>query len=386
MDFRYPPEAERFRAVVRAWLEANLPAELYGVTVRDDLTPELVERLRAWNRKLADAGYAGMSWPAEFGGRAASVIEQVVLAEEMSRAQAPGPINVIGLSNIAPAIMSYGTAEQKARFLRPMLRGDEIWCQGFSEPNAGSDLASIGTHARRDGEDFVVNGQKVWNTLGEYAGWCELLVRTNPAVAKHEGISCLLVDLQSPGVTVRPIVTITGGREFAEIFLEDVRVPVTALLGPLDGGWKVAMATLSHERAGVASLHLQVRKKVRRLIEHARTVERDGAPLTADAGNRRELARAYMLAEHMKFLADRALSGSIQKRAPGPEGSLAKLVWSDTENALAAIAGRVLGPEANTGRWGDQRVYVRATSIAGGTNQVNRNIIATRVLGLPKGS
>ncbi len=381
MDFRYPPEAEEFRASVRAWLEANLPADLRGVTVRDDLTPALVKRLRAWNRTLADAGYAGMSWPEEYGGRAASVIEQVVLAEEMSRAEAPGPINVIGLSNIAPAIMTYGTAAQKERFLLPMLRGDEIWCQGFSEPNAGSDLASITTSARRDGDDFVVNGQKVWNTLGEYANWCELLVRTNPAAAKHEGISCLLVDLASPGVVVRPIVTITGGREFAELFFEDVRVPASALLGPLDGGWKVAMATLSHERAGVASLHLQVRKKVARLI-----VERDGAPLGADPGKRRELARAYLLAEHMKFLADRALSASIQKRIPGPEGSLAKLVWSDTEDAIAAIAGRVLGPEANSGRFGDQRVYVRATSIAGGTSQVNRNIIATRVLGLPKGS
>ncbi len=385
MDFRYPPEAEVFRASVRAWLEANLPADLRGVTVRDDLSPALVERLRAWNRVLADAGYAGMSWPREYGGRAASVIEQVVLAEEMSAVGAPGPINVIGLSNIAPAIMSYGTAEQRSRFLRPMLRGDEIWCQGFSEPNAGSDLASITTRAVRDGDHFVVNGQKVWNTLGEYADWCELLVRTNAGAAKHDGISCLLVDLRTPGIVIRPIVTITGGREFAELFFEDVRVPADALLGPLDGGWKVAMATLSHERAGVASLHLQVRKRVARLIDDARATVVDGRALTDDPARRRELARAYVLAEHMKFLADRALSASIQGRAPGPEGSLAKLVWSDTENAIAAAAGCVLGPAANTGRWGEQRVYVRATSIAGGTTQVNRNIIAERVLGLPRG-
>ncbi len=385
MDFRYPPEADEFRATVRAWLDEHLPADLRGVTVRDDLTPELVERFRAWNRTLADAGFAAISWPRVHGGREASVIEQVVFAEEMSRAEAPAPINVIGLSNIAPAIMTYGTDEQKGRFLRPMLRGDEIWCQGFSEPNAGSDLASLATSARPDGEHFVVNGQKVWTTLGEYAQWCELLVRTDASAPKHEGLSCLLVDMKSPGVVVRPIVTITGGREFSELFFEDVRVPVSALLGAQNAGWKVAMATLSHERAGVASLHLHVRRRMAKLIERARATTVDGRPATADPLKRRELARAYVLAEHMKFLADRALSASITKRAPGPEGSVAKLVWSDVENAIAAAAGAVLGPDANTGSWGDQRVYVRATSIAGGTTQVNRNILATRVLGLPKG-
>ena len=385
MDFRYPPEADEFRATVRAWLDEHLPADLRGVTVRDDLTPELVERFRAWNRTLADAGFAAISWPRVHGGREASVIEQVVFAEEMSRAEAPAPINVIGLSNIAPAIMTYGTDEQKGRFLRPMLRGDEIWCQGFSEPNAGSDLASLATSARPDGEHFVVNGQKVWTTLGEYAQWCELLVRTDASAPKHEGLSCLLVDMKSPGVVVRPIVTITGGREFSELFFEDVRVPVSALLGAQNAGWKVAMATLSHERAGVASLHLHVRRRMAKLIERARATTVDGRPATADPLKRRELARAYVLAEHMKFLADRALSASITKRAPGPEGSVAKLVWSDVENAIAAAAGAVLGPDANTGSWGDQRVYVRATSIAGGTTQVNRNLLATRVLGLPKG-
>ena len=387
MDFSYPPEAAAFREEFRAWLAANLPEGLVGLDwASTELDSDELERMRAWNRSLAEAGYAAIAWPEEYGGRGAGVMEQVVFAEEMSKADAPGTLNPLGISNIAPAIMQWGTEEQKSRFLPRMLRGDDIWCQGFSEPNAGSDLASLHTRAVLDGDTFVINGQKVWNTLGHLANWCELLVRTDPEVPKHAGISCLLVDMTLPGVEVRPLVTITGEREFNEIFFDDVRVPRDALLGPLNEGWKVAMTTLAYERGGVAALHLRVRKKVQRLLELARMTKVDtGGRTAADVpAVRQALARAYLEAEYLKLLSDRAISGELHGRPLGPESSLAKLAWSDVENRIAEAAGEVLGPAANTGAWGRDRVYVRALSIAGGTTQVNKNIIAQRVLGLPR--
>ncbi|HET7720619.1 MAG TPA: acyl-CoA dehydrogenase family protein [Acidimicrobiales bacterium] len=380
MDWEYPAEAERFRAEFRAWLEASLTEDLKGLTVIDAAPgSQEVERLRAWNRKLAEAGYAAIAWPPEYGGRGAGVMEQVVYAEEMHRAGAPGTVNVIGLSNIAPAIMEWGTAAQKGRFLPRMLRGDDIWCQGFSEPNAGSDLASLRCRAVEDGDHLVVTGQKVWNTLGHLANWCELLVRTDPEAPKHKGISCLLVDMTLPGVEVRPLVTITGDPEFNEIFFDEVRVPKDALLGPLHEGWKVAMTTLTHERGGVASLHLGVRAKIRRLVDAARDAGRLDDPVA-----RQSLARLYAEGELLKLLADRAISAELHGRGLGAESSLVKLWWSDVENHIAETAGEILGADANTGTWGRDRVYVRALSIAGGTTQVNKNILAQRVIGLPR--
>ena len=383
MNFDYPPEAEAFRSEFRAWLAENFEPGL-GSAMSWLESPEKLERMRAWNRALADAGYAAISWPKEYGGRGAGVMEQVVYAEELHRAGAPGSLNVIGISNIAPSIMQHGTEEQKRRFLPPMLRGDEIWCQGFSEPNAGSDLASLSTRAVADGEDFVVNGQKVWNTFGDVADWCELLVRSDPDAPKHKGISCLLVDMRLPGVEARPLVTITGEAEFSEIFFTDVRVPRSALLGAENEGWRVAMTTLTHERGGVASLHLGVRRKIRTLLDTARTTSRGDGVAAEDPVIRQSLARLYLEGEYLKLLSDRAVSAAIHGREAGPETSLAKLVWSDCENHIADMAGQLLGPAANTGRWGRDRVYVRALSIAGGTTQVNKNIVAQRVLGLPR--
>src|SRR5947209_678389 len=387
MNCDYPPEAEAFRNEFRAWLDANFEPDVVGDAgaMRAAESPEVLERLRTWNRELADAGYAAIAWPVEYGGRGAGVMEQVVYAEELSGAGAPGTLNVIGISNIAPAIMQHGTEEQKRRFLPAMQRGDDIWCQGFSEPNAGSDLASLSTRAVADDDDFVVNGQKVWNTFGNIADWCELLVRTDADAPKHKGISCLLVDMRLPGIETRPLVTITGEREFSEIFFTDVRVPRSALLGPENEGWRVAMTTLTHERGGVASLHLGVRKKIAELIEVARRTERRGHPAAEDPVLRQALARLYLEGECLKLLSDRAVSGALHGREAGPETSLAKLVWSECESHIAEVAGDVLGPAANTGSWGRDRVYVRAMSIAGGTTQVNKNIIAQRVLGLPRG-
>ena len=380
MDFSYPPEAEAFRAELRAWLATNLDERFRAAGAGQSLASsrERIALLREWNARLADAGFAAVHWPRAYGGRGAGLVEQVVWVEEMHRAGAPPTVNPIGLANIAPALMAHGSEAQKQRFLPPMLRGEEIWSQGFSEPGAGSDLAALRTRAVRDGDHFVVNGQKTWNSLGAHADWCQLLVRTDPQARKHRGISCLLVDLHGPGVEIRPITTLTGESEFAELFFRDVRVPADALLGAENDGWRVAMTTLSAERSGVATLHLGVRGRIRALIEDARS-----AGALDDARHRERLARLHLEGELLKLLSERALSGIVHRRE-GPEGSLLKLVWSQTEQRVAEVAAEVLGPAALTGRWAQARLAARSYSIAGGTTQVNKNIVAERVLGLPK--
>jgi alkylation response protein AidB-like acyl-CoA dehydrogenase len=385
MDYRYPPDTLAFRHEVRQWLQDNLDDDLRGLGSRGAPSSEDLDALRKWNRKLADAGYAAISWPVEYGGRGAGVMEQVVLAEEMHRARAPAALNPIGLANIAPSIMTWGNEEQKRTLLPRMLRGDDIWCQGFSEPDAGSDLASLRTRAVEDGDDFVVNGQKVWNTLGHFADYCELLVRTDPDAPRHQGITCLLVDMHLPGITARPLTTLTGEDEFAEIFLEDVRVPKSALLGPVNQGWQVAMTTLSNERAGVANLHLGVRSKIARLIQAAGERVIDGRPVTGDPVARQQLARLYLYGEYQKALADVCIAGEFKGKPPGAESSIIKQSWSDIEHLIGETSAAVLGPQAHAGEWGDNRLFSRSASIAGGTTQINKNIIARRVLGLPKG-
>ena len=384
MDWSYPPEAEAFRAEVRGWLHAHLDPRFTELSLLDP-TPQQVGTYREWLALLADAGYAALSWPVEYGGRAASVMEQVVFAEEMSRAAAPGHLNALGMANIAPAIMQWGTEDQKRALLPRMLRADDIWCQGFSEPGAGSDLASLRTAAVRDGDHFVVTGQKVWTTLGHIATHCELLVRTEPAAPKHRGISCLLVDLALTGVEVRPLTTLTGDREFNEIFFTDVRVPATSLLGPENDGWRVAMTTLNHERGGVVALHLGVRRRIRELLDLAReTTYGDSRHASDDPVVRQRLAQVYLEGEYLKLLSDRVLSNEVKGVGQGPEASLGKLVWSELEQHLAEAAAAVLGPAGNSGDWGRARVYARALSIAGGTTQINKQLVATRVLGLPR--
>jgi len=387
MNFNYPPEAEAFRAELRGWLEANFTAEyqsLKSVTACRLGDPDLAKQ-REWNTKLADARYSAIAWPEEYGGRGSGIMDQVVYAEEMHRAGAPSTVNLIGLSNIAPAIMTYGTDEQKHTLLPRMLRGDDIWCQGFSEPDAGSDLAGLKASAVRDGDCFVVNGQKTWNTLGQIANWCELLVRTDPDAPKHKGITCLLVDMTLPGIEVRPLTTMTGESEFNEIFFTDVRVPVNALLGGENEGWRVAITTLTHERGGVTALHLGLRAQIRSLLDLARqTPLGDGRTAADDPALRQRLARVYLEGELLKLISQRALSGALHGRELGPESSLAKLVWSETAQHLGEVAGAVLGPDANAGKWGHDRVAMRSHTIAGGTTQVNKNIIAQRVLGLPR--
>jgi alkylation response protein AidB-like acyl-CoA dehydrogenase len=384
LDFALPASVEAFRGRLRAWLAENLTPEVRAAgRTRGGPDPAAFELLRAWDSTMADAGWGAISWPEEYGGRGAAVLEELVLTEETVRAGAPTPINAIGLNNIAPAIMAYGTGEQKRTFLPRMLRADDIWCQGMSEPDAGSDLASLRTLAVLEGDTFVVNGQKTWTSLAQYADYCALFARTNLDVPKHQGISCLLVDMGTPGIEVRPLVTITGEAEFNEIFFEDVRVPAVALLGPLDGGWGVATSTLTHERAGAARLYALTRARLDELVDDLRAA--DGGEALGDAVVLARLGEIEARLAYLRILCLRAISLTRCGRDPSGQASVAKIVWAELEQDLAVLGCDLIGPTGADGRWATAVVSSRGLTIAGGTTQVNKNITAQRVLGLPRG-
>ncbi|GFG94778.1 acyl-CoA dehydrogenase family protein [Mycobacterium timonense] len=381
MDFSYPAEVEQFRIELRDWLAENLTAELVAArrpTGRDDAA---FEKLRVWNATMADAGWAAVSWPREYGGRGATVLEQLVYTEETTRARAPVPLNVIGLNNIAPAIMQYGTESQKHTLLPRMMRADDIWCQGMSEPEAGSDLAALRTRAVRDADHFVVNGQKIWTSLGHRADWCQLYVRTDPDAPKHKGISCLIVDMTLPGIEARPLVTLNGDADFAEVFFHDVRVPADALLGPLNAGWQVATTTLSHERAGAARLYAEMQVRLEELVDDLATAE-PGA--LDDRVTLRRLGEIAVRIKYLEVLCQRSISATMHGGDALGSASLAKTVWGEIGQDLAALAFDVLGNRDAGAPWADYRLTSRALTIAGGTSQINKNITAQRVLGLPR--
>ncbi|ARG74352.1 acyl-CoA dehydrogenase [Mycobacterium kansasii] len=380
MDFSYPVEVEQSRDELRSWLAANLPDELIPARRSPGRSDTIFDMLRAWNAALADAGWAAVSWPREYGGRGATVLEQLVYTEETTRARAPLPLNVIGMNNIAPAIMQYGTEAQKTTLLPRMLRAEDIWCQGMSEPDAGSDLAALRTRAVRDGDTFVVNGQKIWTSLGHRADWCQLYVRTDPEAPKHQGISCLIVDMRLPGIEARPLVTLNGDTDFAEVFFHDVVVPADALLGPLNAGWQVATTTLSHERAGAARLYTELQVRLEELAADFAAFGVGEDPVTL-----RRLGEIAVRVKYLEVLCLRSISatlhGGSEITAFG-SASLAKTVWGEIGQDLAALAFDVLGPQAH--RWADYRLTSRSLTIAGGTTQINTNITAQRVLELPR--
>ncbi|WP_196771283.1 acyl-CoA dehydrogenase family protein [Mycobacterium intracellulare] len=381
VDFSYPAEVEQFRTELREWLAENLTDELVAArrpTGRDDAA---FERLRVWNATMADAGWAAVSWPREYGGRGATVLEQLVYTEETTRARAPVPLNVIGLNNIAPAIMQYGTESQKRALLPRMMRADDIWCQGMSEPEAGSDLAALRTRAVRDGDDFIVNGQKIWTSLGHRADWCQLYVRTDPDAPKHKGISCLIVDMTLPGIEARPLVTLNGDADFAEVFFHDVRVPADALLGPLDAGWQVATTTLSHERAGAARLYAEMQVRLEELVDDLATAD---AGALDDPVTLRRLGEIAVRIKYLEVLCQRSISATMHGGDALGSASLAKTVWGEIGQDLAALAFDTLGGRDTGAPWADYRLTSRALTIAGGTSQINKNITAQRVLGLPR--
>lgn len=380
MDFALNAEQARFRDELRGWLRDNLADEL-ATPLPAMGSADGVERRRGWQRRVHQAGYAGVSWPTQYGGRGLSLIEAMIVNEEMARAKAPDLINVIGLNMAGPTIVHHGTEAQKARYLEPILDATEIWCQGFSEPNSGSDLASLQTRAVADGDEFVVSGQKVWTTLGHVAKWCILLTRTGGADSKHAGLTYLIVDMESPGVEVKPLVQLTGDAEFNEIYFTDVRVPRENLLGGVGEGWRVAMTTLMHERATLG-VSLQVRSRI--AFDDLVTLVHAGGG--DDPLLRQKLAQLHIETEAMRFNGYRGLTRMLRGEPPGPEGSINKLMWSEVNQRLMDTAMEVLGADAllGDGRWSYQFLRSRANSIEGGTSEVLRNILAERVLGLPR--
>ncbi|HYB91210.1 MAG TPA: acyl-CoA dehydrogenase [Candidatus Binataceae bacterium] len=396
MDFEYTPDQEEFRREVRGWLDANLPEDLKIDDAADErVAPnrDVFERRRAFQRKLGRAGWNGLSWPREYGGRAASLIEQIIWDEEYARARAPVLPGYSGLGLCGPTLMHWGTEAQKKRFLPRILSGDDIWCQGYSEPGAGSDLASLQTRALDRGDNFLLNGQKVWTSGAQYADWMFLLARTDPAAPKHRGISYLLLEMKSPGVEVRPLVLMNGHAHFNEVFFTDVQVPKENLVGPLNEGWKVAMTTLMYERSGGGGGGHK--SQVRRLAELAQTVEIDGRPAWEQEWVRQRLAQFAMDCEAAKYTHLRTLTRRLKGLAPGPEGSMLKLFGSELGMAIARFASEMLGSHALLGdpspivpdapRWLNRVLSARQYTIAGGTSEIQRNIIGERTLGLPKG-
>ena len=380
MDLRDTPEEAAFRSEVQAWLEANLTDELRGGRFGE----RRFERAsREWSRKLFDAGYAGLTWPKPYGGAGAPYSFQAIFLEENTKAEAPQHIGVIGLGMAGPTIIAHGTEEQKQRYLPKILSAEEIWCQGFSEPDAGSDLASVRTRAEQRDDVFVVNGQKVWSSFAHIADWCILVTRSDPDSERHAGLTYLIVDMHAPGVEVRPLRQLTGEAEFNEIFFTDVQVPAENVVGAVGDGWAVAMTTLLHERGTLGfALTGVLDAAVRKLIALARERNVDD-PLLLD-----RVAREWIELQALKFTNYRSLTRLMQTGIPGPEGSVSKLHWSEANQRLTKLALELLGEEAQVanghGDWAYQQLRSRGNTIEAGTSEILRNIIAERVLGLPR--
>jgi alkylation response protein AidB-like acyl-CoA dehydrogenase len=387
VDLTLSPEEEAFRDELRAWLDANHPG-------REPEGDEAgFEFRRDWQKKLYEAGWAGLSWPKEYGGRGASLVEQAIFNEEIVRAQAPQMANVLGLAMGGPTVIAHGTDEQKERYLQPILSAEEIWCQGFSEPESGSDLASVKTTAVRDtrsgtgGDDWLVTGQKVWTTLAHHSKWCMLVARTDLDAPKHKGLTYFLMDMEQDAVQVRPLRQITGESEFNELFLEEARIPDENIVGGEGNGWNVAITTLMHERATLAfGLQVAVQIAMRELMEKARSSPFNGGMASEDTIIRQRLAQLYIEAEVLRLNAYRGLTAQMKYGVPGPEGSLGKWHWSEVNQSLTELAMDIAGPRAqlDDGEWTYRFLRARANSIEGGTTEILKNIVAERVLGLPR--
>src|SRR4051812_17934182 len=382
--------------------ERALQAEVQGFLARERPDPpalphaldERMEILRGWQASCYEAGFVGRAWPSEFGGGGRPPVEQIVVVQELAAAGAPGFVNVVGLDGLGPPVVRFGNDEQRRRYIPSILSAEEIWCQGFSEPEAGSDLASLRTRAVAHDDHFVLSGAKTWVSWGQYARWCGVLARTEETGPKHKGISMLIVDMRAPGVEVRPMTQITGHAEFCELFLDDVVVPKENLLSARGDGWKIAMHTLGHER-GTAALPRQVKLRtwLDRAVREAGERSVDGAALIDDPHAQVALARALIGVEVLRHHAYRTVGAFLQGGAVGADSSSVKLLMAESEQRLAATALEVLGPTLQHGDedqlaedafWHETYLYSRAATIYGGTQQIQRDIIAGRVLGLPQ--
>ena len=388
MDFSFSETEQAFAAEVRAWLDKHLPREWrrdHLWTKADDPTWSSIAR--EWQKKLYDGGWAAISFPREHGGRAATVIERWLFDEELDRAGAPRPATGAYVDLIGGAILRHGSEEQRRRYLVPLLNGEELWCQGFSEPGAGSDLAGLKTRGVRDGDDYVVSGQKVWTSYADIADRCFLLCRTELDQPKHKGISLLLVDMKSPGISVRPLQQATGDAEFCEVFFEDVRVPVANRVGAPGAGWSIAMGILAHERGPVWTFGFQ--RRIRRDLERLIAAAREHG---ADDLLRQRIAQSWIEVEILRFVGYRSLTRLLKRGEPGLESSIEKVLGSETDQRLQDVMLAALGPRAvapkESGEHGKALersfLYARSETIMGGTSEIQRNIIAQRLLGLPR--
>jgi len=376
MDLTFSERESAFRDELRAWLAENPTGEM----------PSGDDAAYAWRRdfqrQLADGGWAAVHWPLEYGGRGATLTESAIFFEELARARAPLPANVLGLLLAGPTIMAWGTPEQKERLLAPIVTAEEIWCQGFSEPEAGSDLASLKTRAVRENGDWVISGQKVWTSGAQYSKWCMLVARTDAEAPKHKGLTYFLLDMEQEGVQVRPLRQITGEAEFNELFIEGARVSDAGVLGGVGNGWKVALTTLMNERAGLAFfLQVRLRQVLDEVFAAAASRGLADDPIVAD-----RLGELHLRAEVLRLTAYRGLTAIERYGQPGPEGSLTKWMWSEANQQLTQFAADLLGPSALAAgeRWSYELLRARGNTIEGGTTEILKNIVAERVLGLPK--
>ena len=396
MDFNYTPSEDKFRQTLRTWLADALPAG-WGDTIfePEDEDERAMFRLD-WEKKVHAGGWSGINWPKEYGGRGATLIEKAIFAEEMARARAPEGINIIGHNLAGTTILRHGTEAQKTRFLPKIISSDEVWCQGFSEPNAGSDLASVRTKAERRGDKFIVNGQKIWTSFAQYAQWCFALVRTDPSATKHKGLSFLLIDMKAPGISIRPLRQISGESEFNETFFDDVEVPVENLVGEENDGWRIAMTTLAYERGPEDALGRQVRFKqeLDKLLEAVAGLKLGENRAINDASIRQKLARSIIEVEVMRLNSMRTFSKYLNGEERGPDASLIKLYWSHAAQRLYENALDALGPiaplcgsdgqAAAGGRFQLSWLQSKAFTIYSGSSEIQRNIIGERMLGLPR--
>ncbi len=392
MEFRFTPEEEDFRTEVRAFLKSELPAgwgEASATAHFGEGEEDRWEFLRGFQRKLSRQGWLTLGWPKEHGGQAAGVMQQVIYNEEMAYHRAPTQVGV-GPDRVGPTIILYGTKEQQARHLPAIADAESVWCQGFSEPEAGSDLASLQTRADIDGDFFVVNGQKIWTSLAHKAGWCILLARTDPAAPKHKGISYLLADMSSPGITVRPLVDITGRHAFNEVFFDNVRIPRDCLVGDLNAGWYVAAATLDFERSGINRVVAGIR-----VYEELAAYAREHRALLAERpALRHKLAELGIEFHAGRLLAYRVASMQARGQVPNAEASMSKMYGSELQQRLANTGLQIVGlaGQLDGGRWAplqgrleEYYLYTAGLTIAAGTSEIQRGIIAGRGLGLPRG-
>src|SRR5277367_2449616 len=395
MDFNYDSQDEAFRAEVRAWLEANQQFAPNSRGPLDDGGRDDWSARVRWHKKLCEGGWVAVHWPKEYGGRGATVMQRLIFREELTRLGLSEPGLGMGIGLLGPTLMHWGSEDQKRRHLPAILQGEEFWCQGYSEPGSGSDLASIQTRAVEEGDYFVVNGQKVWTSIAQFADFIFLLVRTDPNAPKHKGISYLLVDMHSPGITVRPLVQMTGGRGFNEVFFEDVRVPKKNLVGEKNQGWQVAITTLMLERSGGAGNDRGTGGMIEDLVDLAKKLPRNGKSAWEHDDVRQKIAEFACEATALKYTGLRQLTKRLKGMPPGPEGSMLKLCSTELNLKVSLYAMELLGPYSqfeyqadhaiDRGRWSYRMLSARGPTIFAGTNQIQHNIIGERVLGLPKG-